>query len=66
LGEIIGIGGGAGIHANTVKSNRLYGLDYEQITSNGPAMAVIKAIRDKEGQCSQVGNLFRILKMTNI
>jgi glycine betaine/proline transport system substrate-binding protein len=32
-GEIIGIGGGAGIHANTVKAIDLYGLDYEQITS---------------------------------
>jgi glycine betaine/proline transport system substrate-binding protein len=31
-GEIIG-GGGAGIHANTVKAIDLYGLDYEQITS---------------------------------
>jgi glycine betaine/proline transport system substrate-binding protein len=37
-GEIIGIGGGAGIHANTVKAIDLYGLDYEQIhqaTCNG-------------------------------
>lgn len=49
-GEIIGIGGGAGIHANTVKAIDLYGLDYEQITSSGPAMvaSLEKAIRDKE------------------
>jgi glycine betaine/proline transport system substrate-binding protein len=49
-GEIIGIGGGAGIHANTVKAIDLYGLDYEQITSSGPAMvaSLDKAIRDKE------------------
>jgi glycine betaine/proline transport system substrate-binding protein len=48
-GEIIGIGG-AGIHANTVKAIDLYGLDYEQITSSGPAMvaSLDKAIRDKE------------------
>jgi glycine betaine/proline transport system substrate-binding protein len=48
--EIIGIGGGAGIHANTVKAIDLYGLDYEQITSSGPAMvaSLEKAIRDKE------------------
>jgi glycine betaine/proline transport system substrate-binding protein len=47
-GEIIG--GGAGIHANTVKAIDLYGLDYEQITSSGPAMvaSLDKAIRDKE------------------
>jgi glycine betaine/proline transport system substrate-binding protein len=44
-----GIGGGAGIHANTVKAIDLYG-DYEQITSSGPAMvaSLDKAIRDKE------------------
>jgi glycine betaine/proline transport system substrate-binding protein len=48
--EIIGIGGGAGIHANTVKAIDLYGLGYEQITSSGPAMvaSLEKAIRDKE------------------
>jgi glycine betaine/proline transport system substrate-binding protein len=41
---------GAGIHANTVKAIDLYGLDYEQITSSGPAMvaSLDKAIRDKE------------------
>ncbi len=37
-GEIIGIGGGAGIHANTEKAIESYGLDFEQITSSGPAM----------------------------
>ena len=37
-GEIIGIGGGAGIHANTEKAIEAYGLDFEQITSSGPAM----------------------------
>lgn len=49
-GEIIGIGGGAGIHANTLKAIDAYKLDFEQITSSGPAMvaSLEKAIRDKE------------------
>ncbi|MFT5963461.1 MAG: glycine betaine/proline transport system substrate-binding protein [Flavobacterium sp.] len=48
--EIIGIGGGSGIHANTLKAIDQYGLDFEQITSSGPAMvaSLEKAIRDKE------------------
>ncbi len=37
-GEIIGIGSGAGIHRNTDKTIEEYGLDFEQITSSGPAM----------------------------
>ena len=37
-GEIIGIGSGAGIHRNTEKTIEEYGLDFEQITSSGPAM----------------------------
>lgn len=48
--EIIGIGGGAGIHANTVKAIDAYELDFAQITSSGPAMvaSLDRAIRDKE------------------
>ena len=37
-GKIIGIGSGAGIHANTEKAIEAYGLDFKQITSSGPAM----------------------------
>lgn len=37
-GEIIGIGSGAGIHANTEKAIDAYNLDFEQVTSSGPAM----------------------------
>ncbi len=37
-GEIIGIGSGAGIHANTEKAIDAYRLDFEQVTSSGPAM----------------------------
>jgi glycine betaine/proline transport system substrate-binding protein len=49
-GEIIGVGGGAGIHGNTLKAIDLYKLDFEQITSSGPTMvaSLEKAIRDKE------------------
>lgn len=49
-GEIIGIGGGAGLHRNTIKAIDVYGLDYDQVTSSGPAMvaSLEKAIRDKE------------------
>ncbi len=49
-GKIIGIGGGAGIHANTLKAIDAYKLDFEQVTSSGPAMvaSLEKAIRDKE------------------
>ncbi len=48
--EIIGIGAGAGIHANTGKAIAEYDLDFEQITSSGPAMvaSLEKAIRDNE------------------
>ena len=37
-GRIIGIGSGAGIHGNTLKVIDEYGLDFEQVTSSGPAM----------------------------
>lgn len=37
-GKIIGIGSGAGIHRNTEKAIEEYNLDYEQVTSSGPAM----------------------------
>lgn len=49
-GKIIGVGGGAGIHANTLKAIAAYGLDFEQITSSGPAMvaSLEKAIKKKE------------------
>lgn len=49
-GEIIGVGGGAGIHANTLKAIDAYKLDFEQITSSGPAMvaSLEKAIKKKE------------------
>ena len=49
-GEIIGIGGGAGIHANTLKAIEEYKLDFEQITSRGTAMlaSLEKSIKNKE------------------
>ncbi|MGC9352567.1 MAG: glycine betaine ABC transporter substrate-binding protein [Mariniphaga sp.] len=49
-GEIIGIGSGAGIHANTLKAIEEYELDFEQITSSGPAMvaSLEKAINNNE------------------
>lgn len=49
-GKIIGIGSGAGIHANTVKAIEEYKLDFEQITSSGPAMvaSLQKAIKKNE------------------
>lgn len=49
-GEIIGIGAGAGIHANTLKAIDTYKLNFEQITSSGPAMvaSLEKAIRDEK------------------
>jgi glycine betaine/proline transport system substrate-binding protein len=37
-GKIIGIGSGAGIHRNTEKAIKEYKLEFEQITSSGPAM----------------------------
>lgn len=49
-GEIIGIGSGAGIHANTLKAIDEYDLDFEQITSSGPAMvaSLEKAVNNNE------------------
>jgi len=49
-GKIIGIGGGAGIHANTEKAIKEYKLDFEQITSSGPAMvaSLEKAIANNQ------------------
>jgi len=49
-GEIIGIGSGAGIHASTIKAIDEYGLDFEQITSSGPAMvaSLDKAVANDE------------------
>lgn len=50
-GKIIGVGSGAGIHANTLKAIEQYGLtDFEQITSSGPAMvaSLEKAIKKNE------------------
>ena len=46
-GEIIGIGSGAGIHASTEKAIDAYKLDFEQVTSSGPAMvaSLEKAVR---------------------
>lgn len=47
--EIIGIGSGAGIHANTLKAIEQYGLPVKQITSSGPAMiASLKKAYDKQ------------------
>ncbi|GJM63594.1 glycine betaine ABC transporter substrate-binding protein [Persicobacter diffluens] len=37
-GKIIGIGSGAGIHAQTLQAIDEYALELEQITSSGPAM----------------------------
>ena len=47
-GKIIGIGSGAGIHKDTEKAIEEYNLDYEQITSSGPAMmASLKKATDQ-------------------
>jgi glycine betaine/proline transport system substrate-binding protein len=48
--EIIGIGAGAGIHRNTEKAIEAYDLDFNQITSSGPAMvaSLEKAVDDEE------------------
>jgi glycine betaine/proline transport system substrate-binding protein len=37
-------------HRNTIKAIDVYDLDYDQVTSSGPAMvaSLEKAIRDKE------------------
>lgn len=48
-GKIVGIGPGAGIHASTEKAIEEYGLEFEQITSSGPAMmASLKRSYDKQ------------------
>jgi len=49
-GKIIGIGSGAGIHGNTEKAIEEYGLDFEQVTSSGPAMvaSLKKAYNEKK------------------
>jgi glycine betaine/proline transport system substrate-binding protein len=48
-GKIIGIGSGAGIHGNTEKAIEAYNLDFEQITSSGPAMiASLKRAYNKD------------------
>ena len=48
--KIIGIGSCAGIHANTLKVIDEYDLDFEQLTSSGPAMvaSIQKAVRDEK------------------
>lgn len=49
-GKIIGVGSGAGIHADTYRAIEEYDLELEQITSSGPAMvaALKKATRNKD------------------
>ncbi len=49
-GKIIGIDSGAGIHKDTYEAIEEYGLDFEQITSSGPAMvaALQKATRNED------------------
>lgn len=49
-GEIIGIGSGAGIHRNTLKAIDEYDLDFEQVTSSGPAMiaSLDKAVKNND------------------
>ena len=48
--KIIGIGSGAGIHANTYKAIEVYDLELAQITSSGPAMvaALERATKRKD------------------
>lgn len=48
--EIIGIGSGAGIHASTLKAIDEYDLDYEQISSSGPAMvaSLDRAVKNED------------------
>jgi len=47
--KIIGIGSGAGIHGNTEKAIKEYGLPMKQITSSGPAMmASLKKAYDRK------------------
>lgn len=49
-GKIIGIGSGAGIYASTLQAIDEYDLDFEQISSSGPAMvaSLEKAIKNNE------------------
>jgi glycine betaine/proline transport system substrate-binding protein len=49
-GKIIGIGSGAGIHKDTETAIKEYNLDFDQITSSGPAMmaSLKKAVTQKE------------------
>lgn len=48
--KIVGIGSGAGIHANTEKAIQEYNLNFEQLTSSGPAMvaSLQKAVTNNE------------------
>jgi len=48
--KIYGIGSGAGIHKNTLKTIEAYDLPFKQVTSSGPAMiaALEKAYNKKE------------------
>ena len=47
--KIIGIGSGAGIHANTYKAIEEYNLELPQITSSGPAMVAALERSTKKG-----------------
>lgn len=49
-GKIIGVGSGAGIHADTYRAIEEYDLELEQITSSGPAMvaSLKKATRNED------------------
>lgn len=49
-GQIIGVGSGAGIHADTYRAIEAYGLELEQVTASGPAMvaSLQKAARNKD------------------
>ena len=49
-GEIIGIGSGSGVHRNTLRAIEEYDLDFEQVTSSGPAMvaSLDKAVKNNE------------------
>ena len=48
--KIIGIGSGAGIHASTLKAIDEYDLNYEQISSSGPAMvaSLDRAVKNED------------------
>ena len=48
--EIIGIGSGAGIHASTLRAIDEYDLNFEQISSSGPAMvaSLDKAVKNND------------------